>query len=307
MTDRVLDLSETGAFLRVEYEQLKIERDGAAVASVPLVDVGVLVVGHPQVACTQAVLAGIVGAGGTVVVCDRNRLPVGMLLPLVRHGTQTERFARQAAASLPRKKRAWQQIVRAKLAAQAALLEALRGDEAGLRALIPRVVSGDRTNIESRAAQRYWPLLFDDPSFRRSREAPDQNRMLNYGYAVLRATTARAICAAGLHPSLGIHHHNRYDAFCLADDLMEPYRPIVDAAVVECASAFGGEAPLSPAVKQALLEPLLGRFRCGEECRTLDDWLRQAANALAGYLLGESDRLKLPTDLQRAEASDAPE
>ena len=134
---------------------------------------------------------------------------------------------------MPVCKRLWRQIVRAKIKAQAALLVELRGTDFGLGALVLRVRSGDPSNVEARAARRYWPHVFADLDFRRHRENEDQNILLNYGYAVLRAIIARAICAAGLHPSLGIHHHNRYNAFCLADDLMEPFRPAVDHAVAE--------------------------------------------------------------------------
>lgn len=304
MTDRVLDLSESPAFLRVEYEQLKIERNAGAPVSVPLADLAVLVLGHPQITCSLAVLAGVTAHGGAVVLCDRSHLPVGMLLPIATHSTQAERFAAQVAASTPRRKRIWQSIVREKLRAQAALLAALRGDDAGLLALADRVRSGDPENLEAQGAQRYWPRLFGD-AFRRRREAADQNRMLNYGYAVLRAMTARAVCAAGLHPSFGVHHHNRYDAFCLADDLMEPYRPIVDAAVADCVDMFGPDAALGPPVKRELIEPLLARYRGDGECRTLADWLHRAAASLREALTGRRVALKLPSDLERTEQGDA--
>ena len=148
-----------------------------------------------------------------------------MLLPLVGHHLQARRFVAQAAASVPTKKRLWRQIVRAKIELQAHTLETLHGDSAGVRPLMRLVRSGDPENVEARAARAYWPLLFADDDFRRDHERGDQNRLLNYGYTVLRAIVARAICAAGLHPALGLHHHNQYSAFCLADDLMEPFRP----------------------------------------------------------------------------------
>ncbi|RKY25026.1 MAG: type II CRISPR-associated endonuclease Cas1, partial [Planctomycetota bacterium] len=226
MTERVLDLSEEPARLRVRYGQLVIRRSGMPDAAVPLVDLAVLVASNPQVSYTNAVLAGLAEAGGTFITCDRKHQPAGMLLPLRSHSLQAERFARQASASQPTRKRLWRQIVRAKIRAQSNLLKKLYGNDRGLSALISRVKSGDPQNLEAQASRRYWPALFADKSFRRDPDREDQNRFLNYGYAIIRAIVARAICAAGLHPSLGLHHHNRYNAFCLADDLLEPLRPI---------------------------------------------------------------------------------
>ncbi|MBI5863864.1 MAG: type II CRISPR-associated endonuclease Cas1 [Planctomycetes bacterium] len=274
---------------------------------VPLADIAVVVLGHSQVTCSAGALAGLLRHGAATVVCDRDHLPTGMLLPIAGHSTQAERFAAQAGAGLPTKKRIWQQIVRRKIAAQAATLEALRQIDGGLRAMVPRVKSGDPENVEAQAAQRYWPLLFDNPEFRRRRDAEDANRFLNYGYAVLRAVTARGICASGLHPSLGVHHHNRYDAYCLADDLMEPFRPLVDEAAVECAGIHGSDAALSSAVKRSLLAPLLGLYRAEGEARTLFDWIARASASLAAVFLGESDRLELPEGLVREDEPDAAE
>jgi CRISPR-associated protein Cas1 len=334
MTDRILDLAGGPAHVRAELEQLRIEprRPGAGAGaapddessggsdaatarshaargrdgvSIPMSDIAVVVLAHPQITCTQSALAGILRHGGAVVICDQ-AVPVGLLAPLVGHSTQGERIVAQAAAKLPLRKRLWQQIVRAKVRAQADLLDGLRGHDGGLRAMLPRVRSGDPENTEAQAAQRYWPLLFDDPAFRRRRDAPDANRMLNYGYAVLRAIVARAVCAAGLHPSLGLHHHNRYDAYSLAADLMEPFRPLVDAAVVECVRMHGADSALTPAVKQTLLEPLTGLYRAGGEARSLFDWVARTSGSLAGAFLGQNSRLDLPEGLNREDSADAP-
>jgi CRISPR-associated protein Cas1 len=203
--------------------------------TIPFADIAVLVTSHPQISFTQAALAGLAAAGGMLIVSNEKHLPAAMLLPLSTHSTQTERFARQAAVSLPTRKRAWQQIVQAKLRAQARLLEETTGADQGLRVMAAKVRSGDPDNLEAQAARIYWPaLLGKDASgepFRRDPEGEGINVHLNYGYAVLRAIVARALCASGLHPSLGVHHHNRYDTFCLADDLMEPFRPLVDRVV----------------------------------------------------------------------------
>ncbi|MBE7559701.1 type II CRISPR-associated endonuclease Cas1 [bacterium] len=238
MTDRILDISQRSAYLKVRYGQLLLDFAGEETVSVPLSDIAVLVVAHPQVTYTQAVLAGLAKAGGVFVGCDEDHVPALMLLPLQSNYVVVERFARQAEAAWPVKKRLWQQIVRAKVAAQGELLRTLGRDAAAFDVLMDKVRSGDPSNVEAQASRRYWPALFGE-SFRRNREAADQNRLLNYGYAVLRATVARAVCAAGLHPALGLHHHNKYSGFPLADDLMEPFRPLVDRAVTPGAAARG--------------------------------------------------------------------
>jgi CRISPR-associated protein Cas1 len=148
--------------------------------------------------------------------------------------------------------------------------------------------------VEARAARRYWPALFADLSFRRQRDNEDQNVLLNYGYAVLRAIVARAISAAGLHPSLGIHHHNRYDSFCLADDLMEPFRPTVDHAVVEYMNDHDEPYGLESAAKQQIISELTGRYLMGRELRTLFDVATRMAASLADIFLGEAEKLELP-------------
>jgi CRISPR-associated protein Cas1 len=294
MTERLIDLSEDPARLHVRHGLLVIEREGHAEFTIPLEELAVLLVSHPRVSMSQAVLSGLTAAGGAFVACDEKHLPVGMLLPIAAHYVQAERFARQAAASLPTRKRLWQQIVRAKIAAQARTLSALNGTDAGLARLVPRVRSGDPANVEAQAARLYWPALFRNPDFHRNAALEDANRLLNYGYAVLRALVARTVCAAGLHPSLGLHHHNRYDAFCLADDLMEPFRPLVDAAVVRWTDRHGDDAPLDRDAKAALIAALMGRFTVDAEARTLFDLLARMAASLAAVFAGERKNMFIP-------------
>ena len=199
MINRILDFSEAPARLRVRVAQLIVERQNLPEVSVPLADLAVVLVAHPQVTFSQAVLSGLAVAGGVFVTCDGRSLPVGMLLAAWRATTtQAERFAAQARAPLPTRKRLWQQIVRAKIQRTGRLLmELARQRFRTCGALAPRVHSGDPSNVEARAARRYWPHVFADLDFRRHRENEDQNILLNYGYAVLRAIVARAICAAG--------------------------------------------------------------------------------------------------------------
>lgn len=294
MTDRLLDLSEGAAYLRVRNDQLIVDRKASGELSIPLCEIAAVILAHPQATCSQPVLARLMHHGGSVIVCDESNRPAGLMLPLQGHSIQTERFAAQAAATLPTRKRLWKQIVAAKIRSQAQLLMALYGTHHGLTQIARSVRSGDPSNREAVASRRYWPALFDDPNFRRRFELPDQNRLLNYGYAVLRAVMGRAICGAGLHPSLGLHHHNRYNAFCLADDLMEPYRPLIDAAVVEHVRAHGADAPLDRAGKQALLEPILGRYDLDGEARTLFDVCARTATSLANVYLNQTTKLNYP-------------
>ncbi len=294
MTDRIIDISAEPARLSVRYEQLVIERDGEVKSTVPLAEIAALVVSNPQVSYTHAVLSGLASAGAALVACDGKHLPAGMLLPLAGHFVQSERFALQAEASQPTRKRLWRQVVRAKITAQGKLLAQLYGSDLGLIAMAQRVKSGDSENIEAKASRKYWPAIFADPKFRRERHAEDQNRFLNYGYAVLRAIVARAICGAGLHPSLGIHHHNRYDAFRLADDLMEPFRPIVDGAVVKLVEERGAKAPMDPETKAAIIEALTGRMNIDGEERTLFDVAARMTSSIAAVFAGKRSKISMP-------------
>ena len=294
VADRILDISDEPARLTVKYKQLVIERDGVQVGSMPLAEIAAVAVSNPCVSFTQAVLAGLAEAGAPLVICDHRHLPVGMLLPIAGHGTQSERFARQASAPEPTRKRLWQSVVKSKIKAQGLLLRDVTGSDHGLLAMAKKVKSGDTENLEGQASRRYWPALFNDPQFLRSRDAEDQNRFLNYGYAILRATVARAICASGLHPSLGIHHHNRYDAFCLADDLMEPFRPLVDRAVVKWIAEHGKESEMCKEAKAAMLGALTERFDLEGEQRTLFDIAARLSSSLAQVFEGDRTKLALP-------------
>lgn len=199
--------------------------------TVPVEDIGVMVLDNRQITITQGVLEALLGNNVAIITCDSSRLPVGLMLPLCGNTTQNERFRAQLDASLPLKKQLWQQTVQAKIANQAAVLKECRNVQVrNMLNWAEEVRSGDADNMEARAAAYYWANLFTD--FRRNREGGPPNNLLNYGYAILRAVVARSLVVSGLLPTLGIHHHNRYNAYCLADDAMEPYRPYVDRLVV---------------------------------------------------------------------------
>jgi CRISPR-associated protein Cas1 len=222
-----------------------------------------------------------------------------MYVPLTGHHLQTKRFAAQAAATVPTRKRLWQQIVCAKVHAQAYSLEKICGKDHGLHLLAGRVKSGDPNNIEAQAARRYWSYLLGGEkkgkTFKRDSDGNDIiNICLNYGYGVLRAIVARSLCASGLHPSLGIHHHNQYNPYCLADDLMEPFRPTVDQAVCEYLLLNGVKSELTTEVKAFLIGRITSRYHLAGEQRTVFDVMSRISASLAQIYLGEQKNLDLP-------------
>jgi CRISP-associated protein Cas1 len=219
MIRKTVEFSTPGTRLSVANRQLVIERPEMAKATLPIEDLGVVIVDTVQASYSHAVFTELMSAGATLIFSDAQHLPAGILLPLDAHSTQTERHRGQVEASEPVKKQAWQALITAKLSQQAAMLRFFNGADGGLGELSRRVRSGDPDNLEAQGAQRYWPLLLGK-SFRRNRDGGSPNDLLNYGYAVLRAATARAIVAAGLLPTLGIHHRHRANPFCLADDLI---------------------------------------------------------------------------------------
>jgi CRISPR-associated protein Cas1 len=292
MNNRVLDLSETPARLRAENGLLHVELDGSVRRTFPFAQVAAVVCSHPQITLTEAVLAELALAKAILVACDRKRMPVAMLLPLTAHSTQTENFRLQSEAPLPLRKRLWKEIVRAKIRAQAAVIGDLYGEDAALRRLFSAVSVSNAAAIEAQASRLYWSRLFADAGYRRSDEEDPRNALLNYGYAVVRAICARALCSAGLHPALPLHHHNRYDPFPLANDLMEPFRPLVDAWAVRWWR--GHSDGLTREAKQSVLGRLSGRFSNGEESRTLFDWAQILSDRLARCLDRSLERLEIP-------------
>jgi CRISPR-associated protein Cas1 len=298
MIDRIVEIANP-ARLSIRDAQLLIERGQGEQLSLPFTtpvsEVAVLLLAHPQINLSQAVLSRIAEAGGSVVTIDGNFLPASMLLPVQSHFIQTERFAKQMELSLPTRKRLWQSIVRAKIKAQGELLRELHGSDDGLIAMSARVRSGDAGGLEAQAARRYWGLVFGSKSFRRGSGKEDQNRHLDYGYTVLRAAVARALCAAGLHPSVGLRHKNRYDAFCLAADVMEPFRPLVDRRLCQWIAKEDAEGPFDSAAKKWMIEAVTSRYLLDREERSLFDIVLRTANSLAKCITGEARDLEIPS------------
>ena len=221
----------------------------------PIEDIAVIVLDNKQITITQGVLEALLENNCAVITCDGRSMPVGLMLPLYGNTTQNERFRDQLDASLPLKKQLWQQTIQAKINNQASVLKDCMDEEVKcMRIWATNVRSGDPDNLEARAAAYYWKSLFSDvDSFTREREGIPPNNLLNYGYAILRAVVARGLVISGLLPTLGIHHHNRYNAYCLADDIMEPYRPYVDELVFSLIQEYGKNAELTKEMKKRLL------------------------------------------------------
>ncbi|MDP2168281.1 MAG: type II CRISPR-associated endonuclease Cas1 [Thermodesulfovibrionales bacterium] len=293
LTDRIIDISECGADLSVRHSQLVISSSGAEI-TVPMAEISVIVISHPAVRISHAVLSGMCSSGGICVFCTEKHLPAGMLLPIEGNSVQAERFVKQAQSPLPTRKKVWKHIAREKILSQGRLLKKLTGDDKGLNFMADKVRAGDPSNLEAQAGRRYWKALFGN-AFRRNPYAEDQNRLLNYGYAVLRAATARAICSSGLHPSIGLHHHNKYDPFCLADDLMEPFRPIVDEAAYQIAAEKGPTVALDKETKKTIIKSIVDkRFDAQGESRTLFDVMTRVTASLADVYLETRNNIFLP-------------
>ena len=227
MIKRTIDVSEA-AYLRLKNQQLLIERDSVVVGSVPIEDLGVLILQHSAIVITQAAIVACQKNNVAVIFCDERHLPYSLLLPLSEGHTLHNRILQeQISISEPTRKRIWKRIVQEKISQQILTLERFGVESAVLKRMVQKVKTGDTGNHEAQAAQRYWPLLMGK-KFRRDPNGDGINSILNYGYSIIRGLVARALVAGGLHPSIGIHHHNQYNSLALADDVMEPFRPWID-------------------------------------------------------------------------------
>jgi CRISPR-associated protein Cas1 len=296
-----------------------LKRDGEEVGRAPCEDIGVVLVDQPQVSYSHAALAALAESDAVLVVCGRNHLPVAVLLPLADHSQVVWRINEQLGAGRPLKKQLWKQLVQAKIRGQAAnLIPAgskhphpgpLPGGEgdAGQRAARSKLLdyarqvrSGDASNLEAQAARVYWQHWLPEEAFRRDADGEGLNSLLNYGYAVVRAAVARALVAAGLMPSLGLKHSNRSNAFCLADDLLEPLRPLVDERARELYRQ--GCAKLDAEGKAGLLKLLAEDVAMGGESGPLMVCLHRYAASLVKCFQGQAKRLDIPTTVDAAAA-----
>ena len=243
------------AYLKTSNEQLVFESpETGETKQVPIEDIGVLIADHKQITISSALISKLLANNVAFITCDDTHHPTGLLLNLDGNSLQSAKFSAQVEATVPLKKQLWQQTIAAKINNQAIVLESKQVPVNNMRNWAMEVKSGDGDNHEATAAAYYWKNLFPDfLEFRRERLGPPPNNLLNYGYAILRAIVARSLVASGLLPTLGIFHKNQYNAYCLADDIMEPYRPFVDRIVIDIVRMNGKFLELTPAMKKDLL------------------------------------------------------
>lgn len=277
-------------YLRNQQMVVEIQSTGE-VRTVPVEDIGFVLVENQQVGFTIPLLNALSENNCAVVFCNAQHMPVSMLMNLESNNVQAETYKFQIEASLPLKKNLWRQLVEQKIVNQAALMNEIGAEGDKLKPLYSNVKSGDADNREGVAAKIYWDSIFGN-EFVRTRFGGDPNPLLNYGYSILRAATARALMGSGLYPAFGLFHKNRYNAFPLADDLMEPYRPYVDQLVVDMVRS--GQDTLTIDTKQRLLSILFVDVRFDDLTRPLQMGLSVTTASLARCLRGESKRLELP-------------
>lgn len=293
MIKRVLAF-ENPASLSLKMQQLVVKKDDY-VATIPIEDIGVVVLDNRQIVITHALLSAFVANNIAVITCDDKHLPVGLLLPLDGNHIQTERFREQLSASEPLRKQMWQQTVQWKIRNQASVLAFQKQENRNMKKWVTEVRSGDADNLEARAAAYYWKTVFPAiPNFVRDADGAPPNSLLNYGYAIVRAMMARAIVAAGLLPTLGIHHHNRYNAYCLADDLMEPYRPYVDLKVIDIMKTYALTTEMTSQLKKQMLAlPIMDVDIDGQRSPMMIA-IQTTANSARKCFSGESRKILFP-------------
>ncbi len=266
-------------------------------SAIPIEDIGFLVLDHPEIYLSIPAMNLLIENNTALIICNKSHLPNGMFLNLNSHHIQQEIFKNQIEASLPLKKQLWQQTIVEKITNQGKLLEKISGQKNSFEFLASKVLSGDTTNMEGVAASQYWKTFFETSEtiskFKRERFGDYPNNLLNYGYAILRAATARALSGSGLLNTLGIHHKSKYNAFALADDIMEPFRPIVDEKVFEIMQKYN-EQELNSVLKSELLQILTRTVYFKDEKSPLMVALQKTASSLQQCFTGQRKKLKYP-------------
>jgi CRISPR-associated protein Cas1 len=265
------------------------------IESIPIEDIGIIIIDHGQVTLTHGLISALLENNSALVTCNNRHLPTGLFLSLDGGHTQAERFQEQINSSTPLKKQLWQQTISAKIRNQASLLKRKNVPITNMMNWAKKVRSGDPDNYEARAAAYYWANLFPNIlEFIRDRYGEPPNQLLNYGYAILRAIVARALVASGLLPTLGIHHHNKYNAYCLADDIMEPYRPFVDDIVYKIVRVGEDFYELSTSIKKQLLEIATVEIIIGGKRSPLMVGVQRTTASLAKCFAGEQRKILYP-------------
>lgn len=292
MIGRVIEIANDGRHLARLRGFMTVSSDGSEIGRVPLDDIGVLLCNARGLTYSNGLMTELARRGVSVVLCGANYLPDAWIWPIEGNHRQTLRMRCQLEASKPLCKRLWQVIVKEKIRQQCGTLELLRISSGSLKSLVPQVRSGDTSNVEARAARLYWQLVFGG-DFKRERFGPMPNPLLNYGYTVLRAAVARAVVSAGLHPSIGIHHHNRGNPLCLADDLIEPFRPLVDYAVARLVQL--GTQEVDKEAKSALVGVLAIDMNTDRGVSPVQLCIERAAQSLAQSFEDKKPSLVFPS------------
>lgn len=282
------------AYLKLKDNQLQIvdPESKELKGSVPIEDMGFLVLDHPQITLSHPVILLLQQHNVAIISCDESHLPLGLMLPISGHVEHSDRLKHQINCSEPLRKQLWKQTVEAKIFQQKEVLRKRNIEHDSLLKYMNEVKSGDSTNMEGIAAQYYWKQLFDD--FTRERKGDAPNNFLNFGYAVLRSMVARALVSSGLHPTIGIFHRNKYNAYCLADDVMEPYRPYVDALVVEWMQQPQATHVLDKEAKAYLLQLATKDVTINGLQRPLMTALSITTSSLCKCFMGESRVIHYP-------------
>ncbi len=290
--NRIVDISTDGLYLSVHRGFLTISKSGEEIGRVAFDDIGGVIIHAHGTSWTNQVFLRLSERNIPAVLCGPNHAPVSVVWPLSGHHAQGARLRSQIGAPKPLQKQMWQKIVAAKIRMQGKVLEANGKESGAFETLARKVRSGDPQNIEAQAARRYWKALLG-PDFSRDQDASGANALLNYGYTVLRAIVSRSICAAGLHPGLGIFHSNRANAFALADDLMEPYRPLVDQIVVNLQAS--GQNEITPVTKLALTSISTFDLQSGPGISPLSVQVTRFLHSVANGFETGSAELEFPT------------
>lgn len=285
------------AYLSISLDQLVIRKPNMeGKKTIPIEDIGIVLLDHQQITITHEVLRRLQENKAAIISCDKQHMPTGLMLPLEGNYIQSKIQKHQLAASEPLKKQLWQQTVIAKVRNQKLLLEKLNLPAKRLHVLESRVQSGDPTNVEGQAAAYYWKTLFKD--FKRDRYGEPPNHLLNYGYIVLRAMVARALVSSGLLPTFGIFHKNQYNAFALADDIMEPYRPFIDNIAFNLFNNGMNDNFLNLEAKRSLLSIATVDAIFGKKKSPLMVGLSFTSRSLAACFEGTKRKIQYPIILQ---------
>lgn len=292
MSNRIIEISSSGYYLHMKYNQMIIKQNGKEISSIPIEDISVVILDNLQCVLSTALISKLLSNDIPIISVNEKHSPIGLSLPIFSGNTlQSQRYIEQSKMSIPLKKNLWKRVITKKILNQGKLLLKLHSSDFGLIAISRKVNSGDTNNLEAYAARIYWKHLFNN--FKRERELSDQNMFLNYGYAVLRALISKYLCASGLHPSFSIKHHNKYNNFCLSDDIMEPYRPYIDECVYKITKNKTLDEIKNPE-KREILKIFLNQTEFNGEHISIQKSIEYTCKSFLKSIMNKSNLLEYP-------------